>query len=307
MSNIFADVASYQPDTLEYFTALKNYGCKAVVIKATEGSADGTAYKNPKAPNQLKNALAVGLKPHFYHFFRGTSVQDAKNEADFFVSYVQQLTQSKNMVMVCDYETLATNDKATNTSYINAFFEQVKAHGYANVDFYCYTSMINNYVNISDIIAKNIWQADYNSSRGSIGVNVGAWQYSSSTVIGGATTDLSIDYNGFYTSDVTSSASTENTTSKTQQYETFTDDLGVTWYKETGTFTTNTAIKLRYGATTSSTVITTLSAGTKVKYDAFCHSGGYVWLRQPRSNGYGYLASGKSQNGKRVDTWGTFS
>ena len=44
-----------------------------------------------------------------------------------------------------------------------------------------------------------------------------------------------------------------------------------------------------------------------VKYDAFCHSGGYVWIRQPRGNGqYGYLPTGESSGGKRTSSWGKF-
>lgn len=50
-----------------------------------------------------------------------------------------------------------------------------------------------------------------------------------------------------------------------------------------------------------------LSKGSVVKYDAFCHSGGYVWIRQSRGNGqYGYLPTGESSGGKRTSTWGKF-
>ncbi|MCI7591212.1 MAG: glycoside hydrolase family 25, partial [Lactobacillus johnsonii] len=44
-----------------------------------------------------------------------------------------------------------------------------------------------------------------------------------------------------------------------------------------------------------------LPAGTEVKYDAYSRHGGYVWIRQPRSNGYGYLVC-RAGN----EPWGTF-
>lgn len=77
------------------------------------------------------------------------------------------------------------------------------------------------------------------------------------------------------------------------------------WVKKSGYFKLNTTIKLRSGASTSSRVISTLYSGQVVKFDSYKISGGYVWLRQKRSNGYAYIASGVAKNGKRVSTWGT--
>ncbi|AZA17349.1 MAG: endolysin (endogenous virus) [Lactobacillus phage ViSo-2018a] len=77
------------------------------------------------------------------------------------------------------------------------------------------------------------------------------------------------------------------------------------WIKKSGYFRLNTTIKLRSGASTSSRVFSTLYRGQVIKFDAYKISGGYVWLRQKRSNGYGFVASGVAKNGKRVSTWGT--
>ena len=71
--------------------------------------------------------------------------------------------------------------------------------------------------------------------------------------------------------------------------KTWIDGLGDSWTREDGTFTTGTSINLRWGATPQSKLIATLPAGTSVKYDAFSRHGGYVWIRQPRKDGYGYL------------------
>lgn len=81
----------------------------------------------------------------------------------------------------------------------------------------------------------------------------------------------------------------------------WTDELGDVWYSEKGTFVTGGAINLRYGARTSSKIIAQLPAGTEVKYDAYSRHDGYVWIRQPRSNGYGYLVC-RAGN----EAWGTF-
>lgn len=69
------------------------------------------------------------------------------------------------------------------------------------------------------------------------------------------------------------------------------DDLGDVWYKENGTFTSNTALNLRWGARTTSSRIAILNSGSEIKYDAWSNHDGYVWVRQPRANGqYGYVA-----------------
>ena len=80
------------------------------------------------------------------------------------------------------------------------------------------------------------------------------------------------------------------------------------WIKQSGTFTITTAsgIWLRKGISTNSAKIALLKKGNMVKYDAFCYSGGLVWVRQPRGNSYGYLATGEAKGNKRTSYWGTF-
>ena len=74
------------------------------------------------------------------------------------------------------------------------------------------------------------------------------------------------------------------------------DGLGDTWHKENGTFTSNTWLNLRWGARTSSSRIALLNPGSTVKYDAWSSHNGYVWIRQPRANGYGYVAVRNANN-----------
>lgn len=70
---------------------------------------------------------------------------------------------------------------------------------------------------------------------------------------------------------------------------TWRDGLGDTWHSERGTFTANTWLNLRWGARTSSSRIALLAPWQTVKYDAWSNHDGYVWIRQPRQNGYGYV------------------
>lgn len=74
------------------------------------------------------------------------------------------------------------------------------------------------------------------------------------------------------------------------------DNLGDTWHKEDGTLTLNTWVNLRWGARTSSSKIATLGPGSVIRYDAWSNHGGYIWLRQKRTNGYGYLVGRQAWN-----------
>ena len=81
------------------------------------------------------------------------------------------------------------------------------------------------------------------------------------------------------------------------------------WISQNGTFTVTTpgGIKLRSGsASTKSPLIAVLPKGSMVKYNAYGYAGGYVWIRQPRSNGYGYLPTGEAVGSKRKSYWGKF-
>lgn len=76
---------------------------------------------------------------------------------------------------------------------------------------------------------------------------------------------------------------------------------------EKGTYIMNVATNLRTGTSTRNKIIAKLPVSSAVKYDAFIIKNGYLWIRQPREDGYAYLATGPAKNGKRTDkAWGVF-
>ncbi|MEO5302904.1 peptidoglycan amidohydrolase family protein [Enterococcus cecorum] len=82
---------------------------------------------------------------------------------------------------------------------------------------------------------------------------------------------------------------------------------GINWISEKWHFTLSERIKLRTAPNISATIIAELQPGDVVKYDAYCYSGGYVWIRQKRGNSYGYLATGQCVGNKRTSYWGSFN
>lgn len=297
--DLVADVSSYQPDSEEFFQALKNKGVKAVIIKLTEGSNPGTAYVNPKAGSQIKNARSAGLKVHAYHYAKFNGVADAQAEADWFVKNAKKLGIGEDSVMVLDYEDHATA-RVNGTADINAFIQRVKNAGYPKTDIYSMRSWFEDgHIDRKKIIPKNIWLAEYGT--GKLGLDdVGTWQFTSEYPVGGVKIDMSYDFKGLYTKGSQSSKKPTATNTKKK------DHAGV-WRSEKGTFTLELAIYLKTAPSKNAVSISLLKAGSKINYDAYAIQGGYVWIRQPRSNGYGYMATGYAKNGKRLDYWGKFS
>lgn len=304
MADKFIDVASYQPDTLAYFKAAKKLGVKGVVVKITEGSAAGTNYVNPKATKQIKHAKEVGMVVSSYHFLRSLSALDAKQEAQFFIKEAKKRGLSTQLTCVVDVEAAdLTHNVAILTQQINTFSAEVKRLGFKKIVIYSNTSWFKARINRSNLTVQDFWVASYGTK--SAGIPCKAWQYSSNQMINGAKTDISVDYQDLFTEETPRKQ--KKPVQKAGPQKKWVDNLGVTWYQEQGTFVSNSAINLRWGARTSSAKIALLPVGSVVKYDAFAHSGGYVWLRQPRGKGqYGYLATGESQNNRRLSCWGNF-
>lgn len=316
MANYFTDISSWNLDSYDYFKAMKDWGAKSVVIKLTEGSENGSNYRNPKARAQIDNARANGLLVHAYHYFLGTNENDARDEARFFVKVAKDLgLDPATTIMACDVEdNTLTGDRQALTNYVNAFHDEVRKGGYPHTSTYTGRYWAQTRIYMEQLSTTDHWIAEYGSNQ--CNTRCDQWQYDSTTKFLGNATDTNIDYNGFFTTNLSAPSQPETVkpdngnTGATTNTNTFTDALGDTWYKETGTFkiTEPVGIRLRWGARMSSATIAILPAGSTVKYDAFCHADGKVWIRQPRGNSqYGYLPTGDSVNGRRTSYWGTFS
>lgn len=289
----FIDVASYQPDTLAYFQTAKKLGIKAVIVKLTEGGI-GTKYVNPKATNQIANAKAAGLIVHTYHFLKATSDNDARGECRYYVQQAKARGIGASSIMAIDVEAgnLTTN-KAKLTSYINSFTDELHKQGYPNIAIYSNTSWFKARIDRSKTIARSFWCAAYGVNQPGID-NAAAWQYSSDMMIAGSRTDVSYDFTGFYTGGAKGTAAKPDpTVNKPAAKPTV---KAANWVTNNVTYKLKVAIKLRSGASTGSSVLATLPAGNVVKTDQAIIQGGYRWVRQPRGNGYGYLATGPANN-----------
>lgn len=194
MRNLFIDVSGYQEDSVEYFQRAKNQGVMGVVVKLTEGSEDGSAYVNPRAAAQIRNAITAGLHVSCYHFARYTSDADAQNEARFFVKIAKQYGMTSDTLMIDDAEVHSAADYNSATA---AFLNEVKVLGYADVGLYSMKSFFTGGILDSHGFGDaKIWDAGYGITD--LGIdNAAAWQWTDNGL--GMSIDTSYDFDGAFT------------------------------------------------------------------------------------------------------------
>jgi len=282
---------------------------QAVIVKATQG----TTYVNPKAVHQYELAKSLGKLVGTYHYAGGG---DPVAEADFFVKNVKNWIGEA--VLALDWESYQ-NSAFGDTTWCRRFVDRVHELTGVYPLVYVSESAINQVAScVSDC---GLWVAKYASMNWNrwdlpdMPVNTAPWPTYTFWQYTGGDMDrdlINTDKDGWQrlaTGGGKVNVVSQPAPSPKPQKTSWIDALGVKWYAETGSFTItdDAGIWLRWGATTQSSKITVLPKGSVVKYDAYCYSGGYVWIRQPRGNGqYGYLPTGREQNGKRIDYWGTF-
>ena len=304
------DVSSFQGTDL---TKYANLGAKYAFVKVSEG----LDYRNPKAQAQIKSAKDNGMMVSGYHYARFSANSDvAVQEGHYAVNSAVAVGLPKGSYLACDWETGSGN--VTNQGYeasanaILAFLDVIVAAGYKPL-LYSGKSLLTNNVNVKKITDKYgtcLWVASYKTMNRQDAAdfgyfpsmdNIAIWQFSSNWY--GLNVDANITLIDLKSDAPSLKPQSSNPAPAKPTAKTWTDVQGMTWHEEHGTFITGGAINLRWGANTQSTIITTLPAGSVVKYNAWARdSAGRVWLQQPRgSNHYGYLV-GRVGN----DAWGTF-
>lgn len=303
--SIGIDVSDYQNNDI--INKMKANGAKYVIVKTSEGMSNDGAVN---AESKIKLAEADGMEVQGYHFAHfGGNESQAVSEAVHAVANAEYYGLPKGSYLACDYETDASGSVAANTAAVEAFMNRVKAEGYQPL-LYSGAYYMKSHLNVNDIVNKFgtcLWVAsypttgyestpDFNYFPSMNGILM--WQFSDDEDGLNVDGDVNVlpltgQTIGASSSNIQQSAPVSNNGQSNGDESTYTDALGVTWHCENGSFTTNTAINLRWGATPSSSLVTTLPAGSTVNYDAWCDSDGYIWLQQPRANGTdGYLVAG---------------
>lgn len=299
------DEASYQSTNIADYS-----GAKFTIVKTTEG----LDYQNPKARAQIASAKNAGIPVGGYHYARFSADSNmAVQEGNYAVENAKNMGIPVGSIYACDWESGSGNyvDRGADASAnaILTFMDTVAKAGYKPL-LYSGKELLTKNIStkkITDKYGDCLWVAYYKTAgREDVADfnwfpsmdHVAIWQFTQNWK--GMNVDGNITVKKL---EVNVNAVRPTPAKPTSTERTWTDVQGMTWHSEDGTFITGGAINLRWGASTESMLITTLPAGSVVKYNAWARdSAGRVWLQQPRgSNHYGYLVGRVGS-----DPWGTF-
>ena len=154
-SNIYSgiDVSMWQGNI--DFNAVKSSGIEAVYIRSSEG----TGYIDPYFKANYEKAKENGLKVGFYHYVTARSVDEAINEAKFFVSVINGL--SPDMRLAMDFEYFDNLSIYEINEISKTFLETLKNE--SGKDVVIYSDAYNARTIFSQELANiyPIWVADY--------------------------------------------------------------------------------------------------------------------------------------------------
>ena len=294
----------------------RKVGAKKAIVKISEG----TTYTNPDIRLLINRSAEGGVTGYsFYHFGRFHNDSQAIAEAKYFLEQARHAVNPKQgTLMILDAEI-----ENVPTSSVIAFLKVLREAGF-KTGLYSYLYLLPEF-DLNSILqhADFFWLAAYPLGDSPAdrtpdfhyfpsAQRVDAWQFTPKLLGYNLDGSITVTDNGnqlLSGPTPTTSQPVPQTIKQPQQSNTWVDDLGVTWHKESGEFTITDSdgIWLRWGATTQSAKVAALPQGSVIKYDAYCYSGGYVWIRQPRDGGqFAYLPTGREVNGKRQDYWGKF-
>ncbi len=197
------DVSKYQKDI--DWKAVKEAGVEYAIIRVgfrgygkTGGIGADTYFEK-----NIKGALEAGIEVGVYFFSQATTVEEAKEEAQYALDKIKDYNITLPVVMDFEYASVngkeggrlydANLSKAVATNVCLAFCETVENAGYEPM-VYANSSMLKNKLNASDISSKyKIWLANYTSMTAYTG-EYDFWQYSSKGTVDGITGNVDCNF-----------------------------------------------------------------------------------------------------------------
>lgn len=105
---------------------VKQSGYDFVICKAGGHESD-IYYKDECFKNFVTDAISIGLKLGAYFYSTAKSIEDAKNEADYFNSILCDYTQCFEFPVFIDYEDSTCLKDSDSVLYVNEFVRSIES------------------------------------------------------------------------------------------------------------------------------------------------------------------------------------
>lgn len=167
---------------------VKQSGYDFVICKAG-GHESGIYYKDECFKNFVTDAISIGLKLGAYFYSTAKSIEDAKNEADYFNSILCDYTQCFEFPVFIDYEDSTCLKDSDSVLYVNEFVRSIEKHGYS-AGLYASAYVHNN--QLAKYKYGNRWVAHWGIGENKVYADSGIHQYTNREYVGGYMVDADI-------------------------------------------------------------------------------------------------------------------
>lgn len=144
-----------------------------------------------KFEQNYRNAKAVGMPVGVYHYSYAKTVEDAKKEAQFCLSYIKGKTFEYPIAFDIEDNSQANLGKATLTAIAKAFCAEVEKAGYY-VCIYANLDWLKNKLDMAALSDYDVWVAQW-ANKCSYGGAYGMWQYSDKGSVNGISGNVDMD------------------------------------------------------------------------------------------------------------------
>lgn len=200
------DVSKYNGDI--NWDKVKKDGVDFVIVRVGYRGygKSGTLCTDPNYKANIEGALAAGIKVGVYYFTEALTTDEAREEAEFCISKIQDYNITLPVAIDYEYPTDGKNPigrmynakltKAEATANVKAFCAAVKKAGYTPL-VYANKSDLSNLINGKTIgNSYKVWLANY-TTKTTYANSYEYWQYTSSGKVNGITGK--VDCNFWYT------------------------------------------------------------------------------------------------------------
>ena len=185
------DVSKYQKDV--NWNAVKNDGIDYAMLRiGIRGEDDYIIREDPYFEENYRNAKDAGLLVGGYWFLTATNVEDAKEELEACLKYIEGKEFDFPIYVDLERKVQFNTGAANCNAMVEAFCEGLKAAGYTP-GLYTSTSQLNDLFDYSVISKYALWGADW---RGYFGYDepAGMWQYTKTGSVNGISGNADLDY-----------------------------------------------------------------------------------------------------------------
>jgi len=158
------------------------------IIRAT----CGTTYTDPQLAANVQGCEANGIPYGFYHYTYATTVDEAKKEAEHFLSAIKSYKPSYPVFYDIEDPSIQNLGKTVLTDMAIAFGSAVEAAGYY-AGIYASKYWFSSVLDYSRLKRFDCWLAQYASAPTWTG-NYGIWQYSSTGQVNGISGNVDLNY-----------------------------------------------------------------------------------------------------------------